>query len=87
MPIPGFGKSAFKRSQYYLQPLSVPLEGSVLKWLPFGITSAPEYFQKYISEILAGLDGTIFMMDDVLIYGKSQKEHDCRLTAVLERLQ
>ena len=36
-----------------------------------------------MSEILAGLDG----MDDVFIYGKNQEEHDCRVTAVLERLQ
>ena len=27
------------------------------------------------------------MMDDVLVYGKCQDEHDQRLTAVLERLQ
>ena len=55
--------------------------------LPFGITSALEYFQKRTSEIQTGLDGTICMMDDVLIYGKNQEEHDCRLTAVLECLQ
>ena len=55
--------------------------------LPFGITSAPEYFQKGMSEILSGLDGTVCMMDDVLVYGKCQEEHDHRLTAVLERLQ
>ena len=40
-----------------------------------------------MSEILSGLDGTVCMMDDVLVYGKCQEEHDHRLTAVLERLQ
>ena len=55
--------------------------------LPFGITSAPKYFQKCMSEILSGLDGTVCMMDDVLVYGRCQEEHDRRLTAVLERLQ
>ena len=40
-----------------------------------------------MSEILSGLEGTICMMDDVLIYGSTQEEHDFRLTAVLERLQ
>ena len=39
--------------------------------LPFGITSASEYFQKCMSEILAGLDGTICIINDVLIYGKN----------------
>ena len=40
-----------------------------------------------MSEILSGLDGTVCMMDDILVYGKCQEEHDHRLTAVLERLQ
>ena len=54
--------------------------------LPFGITSAPEYFQKRISDILAGLEGVVCMIDDVLIHGSTQDEHDRRLIAVLERL-
>ena len=37
--------------------------------LPFGITSAPEYFQRNMSQILEGLDGVVCMMDDILIYG------------------
>ena len=40
-----------------------------------------------MSEILSGLDGTVCIMDDVLVYGRCQEEHDHRLTAVLERLQ
>ena len=35
--------------------------------LPFGICSAPEHFQKRISAILAGLEGVLCLMDDVLI--------------------
>ena len=54
--------------------------------LPFGITSAPEYFQKRMSDILAGLEGVVCMIDDVLIHGSTQDEHDRRLIAVLERL-
>ena len=55
--------------------------------LPFGISSAPEYFQKKMSECLAGLAGTLCLMDDILIYGSTQEEHDTRLRAVLTRLQ
>ena len=54
---------------------------------PFGITSAPEHFQRRISDILTGLDGTVCMIDDVLVYGRSQEEHDRRLRAVLERIR
>ena len=40
--------------------------------LPFGITSAPEIFQR-MSEILLGLDGVVCMMEDVLILGQIKK--------------
>lgn len=54
--------------------------------LPFGI-SAPEHFQRRMSEILSGLTGVVCMMDDVLVHGKTQEEHDERLRKVLLRLQ
>ena len=55
--------------------------------LPFGITSAPEHFQKRMSSILAGLDGVVCLIDDVLVFGRSQSEHDNRLQYTLERIQ
>ena len=55
--------------------------------LPFGISSAPEHFQKRMSTILDGVAGVLCLMDDILIFGKDQKEHDTRLTAALERIQ
>ena len=54
--------------------------------LPFGISSAPEHFQKRMSEALTGLAGTVCMMDDILIHGATREEHDQRLQAVLQRL-
>ena len=35
--------------------------------IPFGISSAPELFQKRMSKILEGLDGVLCHMNDVLI--------------------
>ena len=55
--------------------------------LPFGITSAPEVFQRAMSNILEGLDGVICHMDDVLVHAATQTEHDIRVRAVLQRLQ
>ena len=55
--------------------------------LPFGIPSAPEHFQRRMSETLSGLGGVVCMMDDILIHGKSQEEHDAQLQKVLQRLQ
>ena len=39
-----------------------------------------------MSEILQGLDGVECNIDDVLVHGKDQTEHDQRLEAVLMRL-
>ena len=32
-----------------------------------------------MSQMLAGLPGTVCMMDDVLVYGATQEEHDLHL--------
>ena len=55
--------------------------------LPFGISSAPDIFQRTMSRILEGLHGTICQMDDTLVHGSDQTLHDRRLRAVLHRLQ
>ena len=56
--------------------------------LVFGISSAPEIFQKQMNIILEGLDdGKTFLIYDILVYGKDKEEHDAQLRRVLETLQ
>ena len=38
-------------------------------------------------KILDGLEGVVCLMDDVLVFGKDQEEHDQRLRQVLERVE
>ena len=40
-----------------------------------------------MTEILDGLNGVLCMIDDVLVYGATQEEHDRRLLASLEQIQ
>ena len=40
-----------------------------------------------MNSMLGGLQGVLCLMDDVLVYGKDQKEHDQRLEAALLRIQ
>ena len=54
--------------------------------LPFGITSAPEHFHRRMNEILGDIEGAVCLIDDILIYGKTQSEHDQRLLSVLNRI-
>lgn len=56
------------------------------KRLFFGITSAPEIFQDTIRQLIAPVKNAINVSDDILIFGKSQREHDRALEAVLEIL-
>lgn len=55
--------------------------------LPFGLASAPEYFQRQMSRVLEGLPGVVNMIDDVLVYGRDLEQHDQRLAEVLRRLE
>jgi hypothetical protein len=55
--------------------------------IPFGITSAPEIFQREMTSMLSGLDGTEVIIDDILVYGKTLDEHNSRLEKTLERIQ
>ena len=80
--------------QMPLSPASAPLTTFITPFgrfcfhrLPFGITSAPEYFQCQMSEMLKDLDGVLCLMDDVLVYGKTVSEHDERLDKVFQTMQ
>ena len=53
--------------------------------LLFGITSMPEHFQRRISKILSGTNGTVSKLDNVLVFAKKHKEHD--LAEALERIE
>lgn len=50
--------------------------------LPFGLCNAPDIFQEIMQTvILAGCDGVVNYLDDVLIFGKTKEEHDANLEA------
>ena len=55
--------------------------------LPFGISSAPEIFQRVISDLLRDHDGTGVIMDDVLVWGSTTEEHDTRLQRVMTTIK
>ncbi|XP_028408174.1 uncharacterized protein K02A2.6-like [Dendronephthya gigantea] len=56
------------------------------KRLPFGLSCASEVFQNAIQQALQGLNGVRNIADDIIVWGKSQKEHDKNLEALLQRL-
>ena len=82
--ISGFWQVPLSPDSALLTTFITPFGRFCFHRLPFGITSAPEIFQRLMSQMLDDLPGTVCMMDDVLVYGASQKEHDERLKRVLQ---
>ena len=54
--------------------------------LPFGINSGPEVFHREMTRVLDGIPGVIVDIDDVLVGGKDQNDHDNKLKKVLDKM-
>lgn len=67
----------------YLTTFNTPLGRWCFTRVPFGIASAQEIFQKKSHKLIAGLQGVEVIVDDLLVYGRDQMEHDKNLTALL----
>lgn len=83
----GFWQIPLDSSCQKLTTFITPMGRFCFRRLPFGITSAPEIFQRLMSSLLKGLDGTVVVMDDILVFGSNQEEHDHRLDAVLRTIK
>ncbi|XP_003747028.2 uncharacterized protein LOC100905937 [Galendromus occidentalis] len=55
--------------------------------LVFGLKTAPAIFQRTIDQALAGLEGVLVYLDDILVMAPEQELHDRRLRQVCEKLQ
>ena len=56
--------------------------------LPFGLTTAPASFERLMELVLCGLHWEICLvyLDDVVVFGRTYKEHMARLDTVMTRL-
>ncbi|XP_033747087.1 uncharacterized protein K02A2.6-like [Pecten maximus] len=63
------------------------------RWIrmPFGISPAPEEFQRRLDEALEGLEGTKAIHDDIVVFGcgdtdaEARQDHDRKLHALFDR--
>ncbi|XP_060723274.1 uncharacterized protein K02A2.6-like [Tachysurus vachellii] len=67
-----------------LKTFITPFGRYFFRRLPFGITSAPEIFQREMSAILNDEKGVAVFMDDILVYGNTPEEHEQRLQRALK---
>ena len=83
----GYNQLELDESSRYITTFSSHIGLWQYKRLSFGINSAAEVFQNAIREALNGIEGVINISDDILIYGRTQQEHDRNLRMCFERLR
>lgn len=57
------------------------------KRLLFGVNCAPELFQNLMESILAECENTVVFIDDIMIFGASEEEHDRAVKQTLNTLK
>ena len=67
----GFWQILLARKSKLLTTFLTPFGRYYFNKLPFGISSAPELFQKRMSTILSELKGVLYWMHDILVFQKS----------------
>ena len=81
----GFWQIKLDQESSKLCTFNTPFGRYRFKRLPFGICSAQDVFQDVMSEIFSGIEGVEVIVDDLLIWGENQQQHDERLKQILER--
>ncbi|PAA60150.1 hypothetical protein BOX15_Mlig025062g1 [Macrostomum lignano] len=67
--------------------LSTPFGLYQPKALAYGVKQAPAIFQGYMDKLLASEKNVVSYQDDILIYGKTEQEHDNQINVVTRILQ
>lgn len=83
----GFHQVKLHKESQLLTTFMTPFGRFCYQRLPFGINSGPEHFQRQVHRVLENAEGVVCLMDDILVCGQTQEEHDHRLTEVLGRLK
>ena len=87
----GFWHIELDELSSFLTTFHTPFGQYRWKRMPFGISSAPEVFQRRMHELIEGLRGVEIVADEIMTvgYGESQEEavhdHDKNLAAFLQR--
>ena len=83
----GFWQIRLAKESHHFTTFITPFGRFCFNRLPFGITSVPEHFQRKMSLLLEGLEGVVCMMNDILIHGRDQAEHNRHVDLVLQRIK
>jgi len=57
----------------------------MFKQLPFGLLASQDIFRKAMSEMFEDIPGVEVIVDNILVWGENEEQHDARLIKVLEQ--
>lgn len=83
----GFWQIPLARESALLTTFITPYGRYCFNRLPFGISSAPEHFQRRMSQMLESHEGVLCHADDILVFGRNKEEHNMRLHQVLQKVK
>jgi len=86
----GFWHIKLEEESSYLTTFNTPFGRYRWRRMPFGISSAPEVFQRRMREVVEGLKGVKVVADDLVVVGfgdteDEARDHDQNLEATLQR--
>ena len=83
----GFHQIRLDKKSSLMTTFNTPFGRYRYNRLPMGICSAPEVFQKAMSQHLEDLEGFAVIHDDIVVWAETEEEQDARLDATLRRLE
>lgn len=83
----GFWQIPLHEESQLLTTFITPFGRYKFKRLPFGINLATDEYQKRMVALFGEQEGVEVIVDDILIHGRDQDEHDRRLEAVMSKIK
>ena len=81
----GFFQIKLDQESALLTAFNTPFGRYFYKRLPMGISSAPEIYQRAMTDLFKGIDNVEIVMDDILVHGSTLEAHNKTLETVLQR--
>ena len=82
----GFWQTRLSDESKLLTTFITPFGRFAFNRLVMGLSSSSEYFQKRMTQLVESIEGVLCQTDDILVFGRTEAEHDERLHEVLTRL-
>ena len=81
----GFHQVVLDEESSKLTTFYTPFGRYRYKRLAFGLSCSPEIYHQKVNQMFDDIEGVETYVDDLLVWGESQEQHDERLRLVLER--